>query len=168
MSNQSISIKVNIDNIIKLIEILRETPKYMKALSKKLNAWEEPLAEGKRSFKETLMHLIHSDMSSTNKIYYCMMRDNPTVENTHPENDWAPVLMLDKLSVKELLRYFTLKRKILMELLHSLDMKTWVRKFKVEGNKKSLNVYKEARAMALHEEEHLSTLKLQIKKFISK
>jgi hypothetical protein len=170
VSNNSISTKINIENISRLIETLNQTPELLQQFSIKLSIdnYQQALAVDKRSFHQDIIHLIHCDHSSTWKIYQAMLVKNPLLINIHPEKDWSKVLFLNKLSVEELIALFLLKRKLLMELLNSIDEKSWSNQFTIKGNSTPNTVYKEVRSLAIHEDNHLKILNSRIVEFLTK
>ena len=58
----------------------------------------------------------------------------------------------------DLLVYFRVRREVLLRILRSLSAVQWARAIRETGKKRKESVYWRARAMALHELEHLADL----------
>jgi DinB superfamily len=151
------STKANIANVMAL---LTDTPVRLERLSLGLDAAQvrQPVKPGERSFSDVLAHLIHCEARSSEAIYLALLVSEPTLPAIHPERQWGKLLRFDLLEFSNLLAYFRLRRTVLLRVLASLPEAQWKRSTCESGKKRKESVYWRARAMALHELEHLSDL----------
>jgi hypothetical protein len=148
-------------NITKVMELLAETYGQLERLSAGLTPEQlcEPLGPGERSFTETLAHMIHSEARSSEAIYLALLLDEPLFPDVHPERQWGKLLRYDLSDFWDLLAYFKLRRATLLRVLASLTEHQWQRSIQEAGKKRKESVYWRARAVALHELEHISDLR---------
>jgi hypothetical protein len=71
-------------------------------------------------------------------------------------------LRFDLLSVPELLAYFKLRRVVLLRVLDSLTDEGWARVVREAGKQRKESVYWRARALAMHELNHLTDLQKKL------
>lgn len=156
------STKANIANVM---ELLTATPVKLERLSVMLDAVQvrQPVKPGERSFSEVLAHLIHCEARSSEAIYLALLASEPTLPSVHPERQWGKLLRFDLLDISELLVYFRLRRTVLLRVLASLPEARWNRSVCESGKKRKDSVYWRARAMALHELEHVTDLVSKLK-----
>lgn len=147
-------------NIKEVVQILRETPKNLAALSEGLTDEQlhKPLGAGERSFVEALAHLIHTEALNSEAIYLALMLKEPLLANIHAERDLGKLLRFDLLPFSDLLAYFNLRRLVMMRVLEALKEKEWSRGIREERKQRKESVYLRARGQAMHELEHLQDL----------
>ncbi len=162
---QRISTNQTPENISKILEILTETPKRLEALSKGLSKEKlrEPLGKGERSFTEDLTHLINGEAKSSEMIYQALLSHEPFFADVHPDRDWGKLTRFDLLDFSDLLDYFKTRRKILLRVLSGLKEAEWSKTIREEGKQRQESVYWRARAIAMHELEHIQDLEKKIK-----
>jgi hypothetical protein len=156
-------------NIARVLDLLADTPRKLVRLSAGLadEQLRQPLGEGERSFgersfTEDLAHLLNSEARSSEAIYLALLAEEPLLVDIHPERQWGKLLRYDQLDFWDLLAYFKLRRTVLLRVLASLRGEQWSRTIREEGKQRKESVYWRARAMALHEEEHLADLESKI------
>ena len=161
---KTISTDLTPANIARVLELLRETPKKLKALSKLLSVEKlrQPLGADERSLTEDLAHLINSEARTSEAIYLALLVDEPLIADIHSERDWGKLLRFDLLDFPELLVYFKIRRKVLLRVLSALTETQWSRSIREEGKKRKESIYWRARSLALHESEHVSDLERKI------
>ena len=140
--------------------MLAEAPAQLESLSKALSEEQlhQPLGAGERSFTEDLAHLIHSEARTSDAIYLALLLDQPLLPDIHSERQWGKLLRYDLLSFSELLAYFKIRRAVLLRVLSPLTDEQWTRSIRENGKKRQESVYWRARALAMHELEHLTAL----------
>mgnify|MGYP003525232827 CR=1 FL=1 len=161
---KTISTDLTPANIARVLELLRETPEKLKALSKLLSVEKlrQPLGADERSLTEDLAHLINSEARTSEAIYLALLVDEPLIADIHSERDWGKLLRFDLLDFPELLAYFKLRRKVLLRIFSALTEAQWSRPIREEGKKRKESIYWRARSLALHESEHVSDLERKI------
>jgi hypothetical protein len=167
---KAISTDLTSANIVKVMEVLTETPAQLESLSKPLReeGLRQPLGAGERSFTEDLAHLIHTEARSSEAIYLALLLDEPLIENVHPERQWGKLLRYDLLTFSDLLAYFILRRAVLLRVLASLTEEQWSRVIREEGKKRKESIYWRARTIAMHELDHLTDLQSKLKSVANK
>ena len=125
-----------------------------------------PVAPGERSFVETVAHLLHCEDRSAEAIYSALLVKEPLLVHIHPERQLGRLLQLDKYPVDDLLAYFSFRRQLMVNVLEGLSAEQWRRVVRHEKKKRKESVYWQARALALHEHEHLSDLETQINRMM--
>lgn len=161
---KGISTELTNTNIVKVKELLADTPVQLASLSRSLRHEQlrQPLGSGERSFTEDLAHLIHCEARSSEAIYLALLVDEPLVPDIHPERQWGKLLRYDLLEFSELLVYFKLRRTVLLRVLASLTDEQWGRVIREAGKKRQESVYWRARTIAMHELEHLFDLQRKL------
>ena len=161
---KTISTDLTPANVARVLELLRETPEKLKALSKLLSVEKlrQPLGADERSLTEDLAHLINSEARTSEAIYLALLVDEPLIADIHSERDWGKLLRFDLLDFPELLAYFKIRRKVLLRILSALTEAQWSRPIREEGKKRKESIYWRARSLALHESEHVSDLERKI------
>jgi hypothetical protein len=164
---KSISTDLTQANIANVTELLADTPVQLERLHKRLTGeqFRQPLGPGERSFTEDLAHLIHSEARTSEAIYLALLLDEPLLPDVHSERQWGKLLRFDLLSVPELLSYFKLRRAVLLRVLATLAEEQWGRVIREAGKKRKESVYWRARALAMHELDHLTDLQNKLTKF---
>jgi hypothetical protein len=157
---KSVSTELTKANIVKVTELLADTPVKLESLHKGLTREQlhQPLGTGERSFAEDLAHMIHGEARASEAIYLALLLDEPLLPNIHSERQWGKLLRFDLLSAPDLLAYFKLRRVVLLGVLDSLTDEGWGRVTREAGKKRKESVYWRARALAIHELDHLTDL----------
>jgi hypothetical protein len=153
-------------NIRVVMQLLRETPDKLTALSRDLSEerFHEPLGIGERSFIQVLAHLINCETLSSEAIYLALLADEPLLANIHAERDLGKLLRFDLSPFPELMTYFKLRRTVLLRVLEPLTGAQWSRTVRENGKQRKESVYWRARGQALHELEHLQDLETKLAK----
>ncbi len=161
-----ISTDLTTANIAKVMDVLAETAMQLEGLTTTLSEEQlrQPLGEGERSFTEDLAHLIHSEARTSEAIYLALLLEEPLIPDVHSERQWGKLLRYDLLSCPDLLIYFKLRRLVLLRVLASLTEEQWARPIREEGKKRKESVYWQARALAMHELDHLNDLQNKLKR----
>jgi hypothetical protein len=163
---QAVSTDLNSANIARVTTLLAETPSQLERLSQPLSLeiLQQPLGAGERSFTETLAHLVNCEARTTEAIYLALLANEPLVADIHPERQFGKLVRYDRLACPELLRYFALRRTVLLGVLQPLPEAHWSRSIREEGKQRKEAVYRLARSLALHEREHLLELERKLAK----
>lgn len=135
-------------------------PHHLERLSATLSdeALRTPLGDGEQTFAEDLAHLLNSEAVTTHSMYLALLVDEPFIENVHSERDWGKLVGYDQYNFSELPAYYTFRRTVLLDVLFSLSDEQWQRVVREKGKKRNESVYWKARALALHEVDHLIDL----------
>jgi hypothetical protein len=163
---KSVSTDLTKANIAKVTELLADTPVKLESLQKGLTGAQlhQPLGPGERSFTEDLAHLIHSEARTSEAIYLALLVDEPLLPDIHSERQWGKLLRFDLLSFHELVDYFKIRRAVLLRVLVSLTEEQWGRVIREAGKQRKESVYWRARALAMHELDHLTDLQKKLSK----
>ncbi|MBI3153756.1 MAG: DinB family protein [Chloroflexi bacterium] len=164
---KTISTDLTPSNITKVMDLLAETPSKLEALSKSLPVERlgQPLGKGERSFTEDLAHLIHSEARTSEAIYLALLLEEPLLADVHSERDWGRLVRFDLLDFPDLLTYFKLRRRVLLRVLSALTEAEWSRSIREQGKKRKESIYWRARALAIHELDHLGDLEKKVGNF---
>ena len=148
----SISTDQTESNIREVMQLLREMPTKLEALTKDLSAEQRqaPLGKGERTPTEILAHILHCEALTSQAIYLALLKDEPLLPDIHAERELGNLLRLQMLSFDELLTYYKVRRSILMRVLESLTEKKWSRVIREEKKARKESVYGQARGQALH------------------
>jgi DinB superfamily len=162
---KSVSTDLTKANIAKVTELLAETPLKLESLSTSLTGEQvrQPLGAGERSLTEDLAHLIHSEARTSEAIYLALLLEEPLVPDIHSERQWGKLLRYDLLAFSDLLAYFKIRRTVLLRVLSSLRDEQWSWSIRENGKKRQESVYWRARALAMHELDHLTDLQDKLK-----
>jgi hypothetical protein len=155
-----ISTQQNKASVAAVLEILEGTPIALAELAGLCmpEQWRQPLAEGERSFTEVIAHLLNGEGRTADAMYMALLVDTPFLRDIHPDRHLGKLLNWQRFDVAELLPYFNLRRKVLLNVLHSLSDDQWGRAIEEEGKQRKESVYRLARALAMHEQEHVMHL----------
>lgn len=155
-----ISTTLTAANIARILDLLAQTPEKLSAMHRLVSGEQarRPIRSGERSFVETVAHLIHVESRSSEAIHLAVLLDEPLIPDVHPEREWGKLTRFDLLEITELLAYFNLRRKVLLRVLTGLKATEWARTVREDGKQRKESVYWRARALALHEAEHLHDL----------
>lgn len=153
-------------NIARVLELLAETPVNLEQLRTGLaeSRLRQPLRPGERSFVQDLAHLLNSEARFPEAVYLALFADEPLLVTIHPERELGKLLHYEQFAADDLLAYFQLRRAFLLPLLESLTVEQWQRTIREAGKKRRESIYWRARALALHEHEHLADLEQKLKK----
>ena len=152
------------ENIKTVLTLLEEAPGKLGRLAEKLSPEQltKPLGPGERTITEILAHLVNSDTVNADAIYLALLKKEPLLHKLHAERDIGRLLLHDRFPYRELLAYFTFRRKVLINVLRELSSKQWARKVREEGKQRRESVYWRARGQALHELDHLSDIEAKL------
>ena len=155
------STRITANNITTICATLRRIPDELEQLGSALtqSQLDEPMAQGERSPRRVLAHILNCESVSFRAIHFALLLDAPYMPRIHAERDWGKLTRYEQFSYAEMLAYFRFRRRALMSVLDRLDESEWGRAFQPEGRKKPDSVYLQARGMALHEFEHLADLR---------
>lgn len=161
---KTVSTDLTGSNIARVTAMLADAPQKLAGLSQDLSEIQlrQPLVPGERSFIEDLAHLLNSEARSSEAIYLALLADRPLLVTVHAEREWGKLLRYDRLPFSDLLHYFKLRRALLLGVLTSLDESQWSRVVREEDKKRQESVYWRSRALALHEQEHLSDIERKL------
>ena len=161
---KQISTEQTDSNIREVLRLLAETPTRLETLSKGLSDknLHRPLGEGERSIVETVAHIINCEATNAEAIYLALLRNEPLIADIHPERDLGKLLHVEQLPFSDLLAYFKTRHAILLRVLESLTEQQWSRCIREEKKARKESVYRQARAQALHELEHVSDLEKKL------
>lgn len=163
---KGLSTEQNASNITKVMALLTETPARLSVLSRTMSAarLHLPLGKEERSFIEVLAHLVNSEARTSDATYLALLRDEPLIDDIHPERELGKLLRYDLVDFPDLLAYFKTRRKVLLRVLSGLTDAQWARSAREEGKKRKESVYWRVRALALHESEHLDDLERKLRR----
>jgi hypothetical protein len=159
-----ISTQPTSENIAAVLTLLQDTPRKLAALAddQPREALHQPLGQRERSFKENLVHLLNSEARLSEEIYLALLLDQPHLPRTHSKRDWGKLVHFQTVDLEDLLTYFQIRRKLLLNVLDDLEEESWSRTVKEEGKKRRESVFWKARALALHERDHMLDLKQKL------
>ena len=151
-------------NIREVLRLLAETPVKLEKVGRALSAKKlsSPLGPGERTPAEILAHILHCEAIASQAIYLALLENEPLLPDVHPERDLGKLLRLDVIPFEELLAYFKVRRKILLQVLESLTEKKWARVVQQPRKARKESVYWQARGHALHELEHLLDMETKL------
>jgi hypothetical protein len=146
-----------------IFKTLEYTPKYLTALAKQFdeNSSRKPIIEGKRSFRETLVHLLNFEGLNYTTVYPAFLINKPQVYPIHSERDFDRLNLFADFQLHDLLTAFCFERKKHLTFLRSLKKKDWDRKMTEQGKAREETIYLMARRTALHDFTHIQILKFQ-------
>src|SRR5262245_36649198 len=95
-----------------IFTILEYTPIYLNSIAKHFDEKSSltPIMEGKRSFRETLIHLLNIEGLNYTTIFPAFLLNKPMVYPLHAEKDFDRLNLFTDLRLKELLEAFILER----------------------------------------------------------
>lgn len=157
---KTISTKLSHSNITAVTDILTGIPEQLKSLSagRSSEQLRIPLGQGERSLTEDLAHLINCEARTSEAIYLALLVNQPAFIDVHPERQWGSLLRYDMFDFSALLAYFEFRRLVLLRVLRALTAEQWARTIREEGKQRQESVYWRARALALHEMEHVEDI----------
>jgi len=162
---KALSTELTKTNITQVLVLLTGTPEELEKVSQQLDAAQlsQSLRPGERSPTEILAHLLNCEARSAEAIYAALLVKEPLLLSIHPERQFGNLIRYDLLPFADLLAYFRFRRVVLLRVLASLTESQWGRTIREEGKKRQESVYWQARALALHEVEHLSEIEGKLK-----
>lgn len=149
-----------LDTIFATIEY---TPHYVISIAKKFddNSSLIPIIEGKRSFRETLIHLLNFEGLNYTTVYAAFLLDKPHVYPIHSERDFDKLNLFADFQLSDLIMAFCFERKKYINFLKSLKKKDWNRAMIEDGKAREETIYLMARRTAVHDFTHVQILKFQ-------
>jgi hypothetical protein len=152
------------DAIKNIFETLEETPRFLIAIAKRFDEKTSlnPIIEGKRSFRETLVHLLNIEGLNYTTIYPAFLLNKPKVYPLHAEKDFDRLSLFTDFKLKDLLQAFDLERKKTLSFLRSLKPNDWIRQLVEDNKARQETIYWRARGLAVHDYTHVHILKFQM------
>jgi hypothetical protein len=149
--------------VINILATLEYTPQYLKALAKQFDEKSSllPIIEGKRSFRETMIHLLNFEGLNYTTVYPAFLLNKPQIYPIDAERDFDRLNLFADFELNDLLTAFCLERKKYLNFLKSLKTKDWQREMIEEGKARQETIYLMARRAALHDITHIQILKFQ-------
>ena len=159
-----ISTELSEGNISLVLKALSEIPLKLAAISQPFseNQLKLALEEGKRSFFEELSHLVNCEARTSEAIYLALLIKEPYLLSVHPERQWGKLISYEDSSFRDLLSYFKFRRNILLSVLQPLSGQAWSKVVHEKNKKRKESVYWKARALAVHEMQHLEVIKVRL------
>ncbi len=151
--------------VTNVFRILENTPKYLTSVTKHFddNSSRNPLSDGKRSFRETLIHLLNIEFLNYTTIYPAFLLNKPVIHPIHSERDFDRLSLFLDFELNELLDAFCMERRKSLSFLKSLKESDWMKQL-VEVNKaREETIYWRARGLAIHDFTHIQILNFQMK-----
>lgn len=151
-------------NISRVLALLRESPIQLEALSWVMTEEQfcEPLTENEWSFKQHLAHLLSREEITSQSIYYALLVDDPILPDIHPQRQWASLVDYEHFPVSGLFNSYNFRRNTLLRVLAELTDAEW--EYTVSrASKRPDTIYRLARALALHEVDHLDDIAGKLK-----
>lgn len=146
-----------------IFETLEYTPHYITTVAKNYDDKSSliPIIEGKRSFRETLIHLLNFEGLNYTTSYAALLLHKPHVYPIHSERDFDKLNLFADFPLNDLLTAFCFERKKYITFLKSLKKKDWNRSMIEEGKAREETIYLMARRTAIHDFTHVQILKFQ-------
>ncbi len=147
-----------------IFDTLEYTPQYLTALAKRFDEKSslEPIIDGKRSFRATLIHLLNFEGLNYTNVYAAFLINKPQVYPIHAERDFDKLNLFADFHTDELLTAFCFERKKYFNFLKSLKKKDWCKPMTEEGKTREETIYSMTRRTAVHDFTHIEILKFQI------
>ncbi|MBK9107576.1 MAG: hypothetical protein IPM92_04130 [Saprospiraceae bacterium] len=142
---------------------LEYTPHFLTAIAKQFDERTSlnPIISGKRSFRETLIHLLNFEGPNYTMVYPAFLLKNPLVYPIHAERDFDRLNLFADFKLDELLMAYCYERKKYLNFLKSLKKLDWNRKITESGKVREETIYLMARRTALHDFTHIQILNFQ-------
>ncbi|MFN8278437.1 MAG: hypothetical protein U0T84_13215 [Chitinophagales bacterium] len=146
-----------------ILATLEDTVLYLQALARKFDdkSARLPIVAGKRSFRETLIHLLNFEALHYHTAYMALLLREPKVYPIHAERDIARLKLFAGFTVDELVQSFCLERKKYLSFLRALQQPDWARSIEEAGKARHENIYLMARRTAIHDYTHIQILIFQ-------
>src|SRR5262245_42790950 len=109
------------DAVPVIFSTLESTPGYLNSVAKNFSGKTAliPIAEGKRSFKETMIHLLNFEGLNYTTTYAAFLMNNPKVYSIHAERDFDRLGLFSDFKLDELLTAFSFERRKYLSFLKS-------------------------------------------------
>ena len=152
--------------ILKILEILESTPRELLLLANHFNdkSSQEPVIAGKRSFRETLIHLLNIETLNYTTIYPAYLLMKPEVYPLHAERDISRLNLFLDFQLSELLLIFDMERKKTLCFFKTLTENDWTKELAEQNKERNETIYWRARGLSLHDYTHIHILQLQIER----
>jgi hypothetical protein len=146
-----------------IFTILEYTPNYLTSIARHFNdkSSVEPIIEGKRSFRETLIHLLNIEGLNYTTIYAAFLLNKPKIYPIHAERDFDRLSLFSDFRINELLETFCFERRKSLSFLRSLKGSDWHRQLTEKAKAREETIYWRARVLAIHDFTHVQILKFQ-------
>ncbi|MCB1025734.1 MAG: hypothetical protein KDB79_15155 [Acidobacteria bacterium] len=147
-----------------ILLMLEELPKELRLIAARFDERSslEPIIEGKRSLRDTLLHLLNIEGLNYTTIFPAFLLDKPTIYPLHAERDLRKLNLFSDFSFEGLLETFCLERRKTLNFLRSLEMQDWTKQMIKSGKAREETIYSRARELAMHDFVHVQTLKFQL------
>ena len=152
--------EVAVNNIFTLLEY---TPNYLTSVARHFNDKSsiKPIVEGKRSLRETLIHLLNMEGLNYTTIYPAFLLNKPTIYPIHAERDFDRLNLFSDFHLNELLGAFCFERRKSLSFLKSLSERDWFKQLTEKDKTREETIYWRARVLAIHDFTHVQILKFQ-------
>lgn len=142
---------------------LEYTPQYLTGIANQFDDKSSliPIIEGKRSFRETLIHLLNFEALNYTSVYPAFLINKPQIYPIHTERDFDRLNLFADFELNDLLKAFCFERKKYLTFLKSLKKKDWNREMVEEGKAREETIYLMARRTAVHDFTHIQILNFQ-------
>jgi len=129
-----------------ILEILEETPRYLNAIAKNFDEKTSlaPIIAGKRSFRETLIHLLNIEALNYTTIFPAFLLNKPAIYPLHAERDIDRLNLFADFQMQELLLAFDLERKKTLGFFRSLKKNDWSKQLTEENKAREETIYWES------------------------
>jgi hypothetical protein len=150
--------------LINTFEILESTPEELIAIADNISKenFDKPIIPGKRSFRETLIHLLNIEALNYTTIYPAFLLDKANVYPLHAERDIHRLGLFENFTKEELLTVFGYERMKTMNFFKALKSEEWSKQLIEENKQRQETIYWRARGHALHDFTHMLILKFQL------
>ena len=147
-----------------VFETLEETPRFLNTVAKRFDEKTalNPIIEGKRSFRETLVHLLNIEGLNYTTIYPAFLLSKPKIYPLHAERDFDRLSLFGDFKMKDLLLAFHFERKKTLSFLGSLKPNDWNKQLVEDNKARQETIYWRARGLAVHDYTHVYILKFQM------
>ena len=142
---------------------LEYTPLYLTSIAKKFDDKSslKSIIEGKRSFRETLIHMLNFEGLNYTTVYPSLLITKPQVYPIHAERDFDRLNLFADFQLNDLLLAFCFERKKYLTFLKSIKKKDWKREMTEVGKTREETIYSMSRRTAVHDFTHIQILKFQ-------
>ncbi len=147
-----------------ILSVLDETPNHLVSIAKRFDEESslEPILEGKRSMRETLIHLLNVEGLNYMTIYPAFLLNKPNVYPLHAERDFDRLSLFRDFKFNQLLEAFCCERRKTLNFMRSLERNDWLKQLIESGKARMESIYWRARGLAIHDFTHIQILKLQM------
>jgi hypothetical protein len=151
------------DAVKNIFVTLEYTPEFLSAFSTRFNDKTslKPLMKGKRSLRETLVHLLNIEGLHYSTIYPALLLKKPKIYPIHAERDFDRLSLFSDFNLVELLQAFRFERRKTLNFLRSLKNGDWSRQLSEAGKAREETIYWRVRGLAIHDYTHVEIIKFQ-------